>query len=89
MARPEIDIEKGRQFWAFQPPRRHSPPSVRNEAWPRTEVDRFILARLEGRGLQPVADAVNAIAPVSQHPNEMPTDEAIGAGNPHAHACAL
>ena len=36
-----------------------------------------------------LADAVNAIAPVSQHPNEMPTDEAIGAGNPHAHACAL
>ena len=36
-----------------------------------------------------VADAMNAIAPISQHPNEMPADEAIGAGNPHVHARAL
>ena len=36
-----------------------------------------------------VADAVNAIVPISQHPNEMPTNKAIGAGNPHVHAGAL
>jgi hypothetical protein len=36
-----------------------------------------------------VTDAMNAIAPISQHPNEVPADEAIGAGDPHAHDCAL
>src|SRR5262249_6385940 len=30
VARAEVDIEKGRQFWAFGPPRRHSPPPVRD-----------------------------------------------------------
>src|SRR5262249_58341209 len=33
-ARPEIDIDKGRQFWAFRPPRRHSPPAGRDTTWP-------------------------------------------------------
>jgi hypothetical protein len=36
-----------------------------------------------------VVDAMNAIAPIRQHSDEMPADEAIGAGNPHVHACAL
>jgi hypothetical protein len=53
----EIDIEKGRQFWAFQPPKKVAPPAVRDAAWPRTDVDRFLLAGLEAKGLQPVADA--------------------------------
>src|SRR5262245_2223044 len=56
-ARPEIDIEKGRQFWAFQTPRRQPPPTVQRTTWPRSDIDRFVLARLEARGLRPVADA--------------------------------
>ena len=36
-----------------------------------------------------MADAVNAITPISQPTNEMPTDKAIGAGNPYVHAGAL
>jgi hypothetical protein len=57
VVRQGIDLEKGRQFWAFQTPRRHSPPTVRDTTWPRSDVDRFLLARLETRGLRPVADA--------------------------------
>jgi cytochrome c553 len=53
----EIDIEKGRQFWAFQPPRAMTPPAVQNAAWPRTDVDRFLMAGLEAKGLKPVGDA--------------------------------
>ncbi len=33
------------------------PPQVDGHAWPRTDIDRFILARLEADGLHPVADA--------------------------------
>ena len=56
-AQKEIDIEKGRQFWAFQPPRRRVSPDVQNAAWPRSDIDEFILAGLEAKGLKPVADA--------------------------------
>ena len=35
--RSEIDIEKGRQFWAFQPPKKPPPPAVKDAAWPQTD----------------------------------------------------
>jgi len=58
-AKPEkvYDWNKEREYWAFQKPRAAAPPAVTNAAWPRTEVDRFVLAKLEEKGLQPVADA--------------------------------
>ncbi len=57
-ARPAtVDIEAGRRFWAYQAPRAHRPPDVRAASWPSTEIDRFILAGLEARGLHPAADA--------------------------------
>jgi hypothetical protein len=52
-----IDIERGRQFWAFQPPKGTRPPAVKEAAWPRGDIDRFLLAGLEAKGLRPVADA--------------------------------
>jgi Protein of unknown function (DUF1553)/Protein of unknown function (DUF1549)/Planctomycete cytochrome C len=51
------DLAEARKFWAFQPPKVHQPPAVKNRGWPRSDIDRFILARLEQRGLSPVADA--------------------------------
>ncbi len=53
----EIDIEKGRQFWAFQPPKPGPAPAVRQAAWPKSDVDKIVLAGLEQKGLKPVADA--------------------------------
>jgi hypothetical protein len=41
-----------RAFWAFQPVRNPPVPRVKNTRWARTEIDRFILARLEEKGLQ-------------------------------------
>jgi hypothetical protein len=58
--RPTIASEAGRSHWAFQPPRRHEPPSVRAMTWPRTTIDRFILATLEANELHPVSDADRA-----------------------------
>jgi hypothetical protein len=39
--------------WAFQPIKDPSPPMVKNGMWPRTPVDRLILARLESNALSP------------------------------------
>ncbi len=46
-----------RQFWAFQPVKPVPAPTVRDQAWPRSSVDRFILAALEAKGLRPAAPA--------------------------------
>jgi hypothetical protein len=42
-----------RNHWAFQTIKQSPPPAVKNTAWPRTVVDPFILACLEGKGLSP------------------------------------
>ena len=49
--------EEAKKYWAYQPVRRPTVPAVRNTFWVRTPIDAFILARLEERGLQPVAPA--------------------------------
>ncbi|MBD3674783.1 MAG: DUF1553 domain-containing protein [Planctomycetaceae bacterium] len=55
-----IDIEAGKQFWAFQPPEEHTVPSVQQTAWPKNWIDRFILAKLEENNLSPTAPADRA-----------------------------
>jgi hypothetical protein len=46
--------------WSFKPLTNPHPPSVRDSAWPKNEIDRFILARIEAAGLQPAAPADRA-----------------------------
>jgi len=55
--RPSIDLAEGREFWSFRQPKGSAPPAVKRADWPRGDVDRFLLATLEARGLAPVADA--------------------------------
>ncbi len=43
--------------WSFQPIARPEPPAVRNTAWPRSPLDRFVLARLEAQGIAPSPEA--------------------------------
>ncbi len=47
------------QHWAYKPIVRAESPQVKDTAWPRNDVDRFILARLEREGIKPspAADA--------------------------------
>ncbi len=45
------------KHWAFEPPKRPDPPSVKATGWPKNDLDRFILARLEAEKLQPSAAA--------------------------------
>jgi hypothetical protein len=58
-AKPEkvYEWDKEREYWAFQKPKAVAPPQVADEKWPKTEVDRFVLAKLEQKGLKPVRDA--------------------------------
>jgi len=59
---PDAQItDKDRQFWSFQPPRRAEPPTTINTAWARNRIDRFVLARMEGRQLQPSPEAPRAV----------------------------
>jgi hypothetical protein len=44
-------------WWSLAPVARPAVPSVGDDAWPRTDIDRFVLARLEEQGLTPVAEA--------------------------------
>ena len=48
-------------WWAFQPLRTSSPPTVRDDAWSRTPIDSFILKRLETAGLTPAPEASRAV----------------------------
>ena len=50
-------MEARMDHWAFQPVKDSPAPAVKSTSWPRTEVDRFVLAELEKKGLAPVADA--------------------------------
>src|SRR6476646_9665423 len=46
-----------RAFWSFQPLRKPVAPAVSHQDWPKTDIDRFVLARLEADGLTPVRAA--------------------------------
>ena len=56
----EPDYAQARQFWAFQPVRASSIPSINSESWPRGAIDHFVLAKLEAHGLSPAAEATKA-----------------------------
>ncbi len=43
--------------WAYQLQKRTTPPAVKNGSWVRNDIDRYILARLEEKGLKPAPDA--------------------------------
>jgi len=55
--RGEIDLEAARSFWSFRPVVRPEVPEPQDSAWPRTEIDRFVRAAQEPRGLSPAPDA--------------------------------
>ncbi len=48
-----IDMDAARKHWAFQPVRAVAAPAVKNERWVQAPVDRFLLARMEEKGLTP------------------------------------
>ena len=43
--------------WSLQPVRPVTPPVVKDTAWPRNDIDRFVLAALEARAISPSPEA--------------------------------
>jgi mono/diheme cytochrome c family protein len=56
--RPMAVTDEDRRFWSFRPLQRPAPPKVKNEAACRNEIDRFVIRKLEEKGLalNPLAD---------------------------------
>ena len=55
--RKEIDFERAREFWSFQPVADPEVPIVKHTNWMRSGIDAFIASRLESKGIAPVKDA--------------------------------
>jgi hypothetical protein len=41
----------GKNHWAFKPVAKPVPPAVKNSAWVKNDIDRFVLAKLEAAGM--------------------------------------
>jgi mono/diheme cytochrome c family protein len=58
-AADRVEVHR-RDHWAFQAVASPSPPAVANQAWVRNDLDRFVLAKLEAKGIAPSAEADRA-----------------------------
>ncbi|PHS07379.1 MAG: hypothetical protein COA78_13535 [Blastopirellula sp.] len=53
-------IEQGAKWnshWSFDSPVKSTPPKVKQKKWARTDIDRYLLARMEQAGLKPSVEA--------------------------------
>jgi hypothetical protein len=48
-----MSVEDGRKWWAFQPVTEKALPALKDTGWAKSRADRFILAKLEEKGLKP------------------------------------
>jgi len=55
-----IDVAEGRTHWSYRRLAPVSVPEVGNAAWPKNDIDRFILARQEAAGIAPAPEAAKA-----------------------------
>ncbi len=46
-----------KEHWSFASPKKTDPPAVKKTDWPKNEIDRFVLARLEAEGVRPSPEA--------------------------------
>jgi hypothetical protein len=46
-----------RAFWSFQPLKDPAVPTVKEKSWAKTNIDHFVLAKLESKGMKPVGPA--------------------------------
>ena len=53
----EAEFQQRLDWWSLKPVEAPPAPDVHNQEWVRTDVDRFILAKLDASGLKPAAEA--------------------------------
>src|SRR5205807_2059445 len=46
-----------KEHWAWQPLHDSPAPVVKDGSWARSDLDHFVLAKLEAKGIKPVANA--------------------------------
>jgi len=51
------DATVAKSWWAYQPLTKPAIPQPKDASWAKTDIDRFILAKLEAKNLKPVSDA--------------------------------
>jgi hypothetical protein len=51
------DYGEARNWWAWQTPHDTKAPAPKDAAWAKTEIDQFLLAGMEAKGVKPVGDA--------------------------------
>jgi hypothetical protein len=56
----ETFTQRQREFWSFQKVKEQTPPAVRDQSWAKNAIDRFVLAKLESKGLRPSPPADKA-----------------------------
>jgi hypothetical protein len=87
-----FDIAKRKaEHWCWHPPRVAAVPAVKNAAWCTSDIDRFVLARLESAGLEPAAEAsretlVRRAAEILTGLPALPADVARVTTDPDPHA---
>ena len=87
-----FDIAKRKaEHWCWHPPRVAAAPAVKNAAWCTSDIDRFVLARLESAGLEPAAEAsretlVRRAAEILTGLPALPADVARVTADPDPHA---
>src|SRR6185503_18929902 len=55
--KPAINVAEARHAWPFTPLAEPAVPPVADASWARGPIDRFLLAKLDAKGLQPAPDA--------------------------------
>ena len=53
----KVVVKDKKDHWAFQPVARPEPPAVKNAAWCKNSIDRFVLAKLESKQMMPAAQS--------------------------------
>lgn len=91
-----IDIEAGKQHWAFRPIHRSTGPVVKSPEWIERGIDSFVLHEIEQRGLKPTAKADRrtllrraSFALIGLPPSPEELDEFVNDSDPEAYSRAI
>ena len=52
-----LSVAAGRQFWSYAPAQKPVVPTVQAKDWPHTDIDRFLLSKMEAAHTNPAPDA--------------------------------
>ncbi len=55
------DERAGKDWWSWQPLKRPEPPTVRDQQWSRSAIDRFVQSKLDSHELMPAPEAARRL----------------------------